>query len=256
MNEPTFYLSNSKLHDWETMCPIEWKAKHIDKTIEWGESQQMRWGIFFETLVIGSGIAGKSIELGYTELNSVFYPRVKAQAAKARKYLKILGGKIHERQEHIQAILTFDGQNIPIEGTLDVNYRIPPSRRIVIDLKLTGDTENEFGKFAWGAPEKMDLSQIIHYTTLHKLKYGGDFPEAQYWVFDNGKEMKEKLITVDISDEARYFHFQRLSDVYNQINMCIELDDWSPNNSYENCSNCKAKCVYERIMPEFYNVNL
>lgn len=256
MKEPIFYLSNSKLHDWEKMCPIEWKAKHIDKSVEWKETQQMRWGTFFETLVIGSGVGGKVIKLSAQEMNSVYYERVKAQAKKCRGYLKLYGGEVKSRQEYIRGIIHYNGQDIAIEGGLDIRYWIGDERRIVIDLKLTGDTENEFGKFSWGSPEKMDLSQIIQYTTLHQLKYGGDYPEGEYWVFDNGTEMKEKLITVDISETTRLFHFQRLADAYNEILFSLQMDDWTPKNTYENCSKCLAPCKFRRIMPEFYKISI
>ena len=254
----SFKLSNSKLHDWETMCPIEFKAKHITKDYpEFVPSEQMNWGNWFETLVIGGGINGAfRIAPGSKMDNSVYKSRVEKQAADCRAYLKLLEGKTASYQEYITVKLkSNDGeQEMDIEGTLDIR-RIVSALQVIIDLKLTGDTENEFGKFAWGAPEKMDLSQIIQYYLLVLLKYGSA-PEAHYWVFDNGKEMKQKLIKCTISDYAIEQHIDRLFKAWDEITMAIAMDDFEPKNTWENCSKCKSPCKFKRVMPEYYLIEL
>lgn len=257
-----FYISNSKMHDWESMCPITWKAKHIDKIIEFSPTEDMEWGNYFETLVIGSSIGGRVFDFTDDPMHvkmykSEFRARVEAQAKDCRRYLRALGGKIIP-QEYIQAeVADASGQMIPVEGTLDVRCLLKDStRRMVIDLKFTGDTENDFGKFAWGSPERMDLSQIKHYGMLDQIKYGGEYPETQYWVFDKGKDLKQKLINCEVTEFALIDHIDRLSRVYNEIMECIVMDDWPPKNTFANCRNCPVKCKYERVMPELTEITL
>lgn len=258
-----FYLSQSKLRDWDEMCPIEFKKKHIDKKWDFEPTEEMDWGNYFETLVIGGGINGafsfdKSIH-GPKMLKSIHKERVEIQAKLCTDWLKMNGGKVYQRQEYIRTeVRDASGQLIPIEGTLDVTYMFMGGQMAVIDLKLTGDTENDFGKFAWGAPEKMDLTQIIHYGLLLKLKYELDyFPITQYWVFDKGKDLKNKLINVKVSESALYYHIERLSQTYNEIATSMVMDDWKAKNTYENCVKCQVEnCKFKAVMPEFYEIEL
>lgn len=264
-----FRLSNSKMRAFETMCPVEFKAKYIDKIIEWETTVPMKWGSYFETLVIGGGIGG-AFDIDAPEnkkmKDSVFYDRVHAQAKKCKAWLKTLGGKTKSRQEYIQAeVKDASGQLILIEGTLDIVYCMMDGRIIIIDLKFTTDTDNDFGPYAWRDPSKMDMSQIIHYALLYKIKHGVDLPGTEYWVFDSKKEMKEKLVKVGsvdqnglaiISDYSLHAHIERLSEVYNEITLAIAMDDWTPKNTYANCSKCKAKCKFERVIPEYDIVEL
>lgn len=262
-----FRISNSKLHDWESMCPIAFKAKHIDKDpkFQFEPSIEMEWGNYFETLVIGAGIGGRVFDFetsphGKTMKTSVHRERVEEQAKACRRYLRLLGGKMKSKQEYIQAeIEDFEGVVIPIEGTLDILYAFIDAKLRVIDLKFTGDTENDFGKFAWGHPEKMDLSQIIQYSLLVKLKYElEELPESQYWVFDKDADLKQKLINVTISQGALDAHIERLSEAYNAITMAMTFNDWPHKNTFENCSKCPLNetCKFARIMPEYYEVEL
>lgn len=263
-----FKLSNSKMRAWETMCPVEFKAVHIDKTVEWATTEPMQWGNFFETLVIGGGINGAfdidTAEGGAKMKKSVFYERVQEQSVKCKAWIKALGGKIKSRQEYISVeVEDSSGQLIPIEGTLDIVYFMQDGRVIIIDLKFTTDTDNDFGPYAWKDPSKLDMSQIIHYALLYKIKYKTDMPSTEYWVFDSKKDLKSKLIKVGsgdknnvISDYSVFMHIERLSQVYNEISLAIAMDDWTPKNTYANCSKCKAKCKFERVIPEYDIVEL
>lgn len=251
-----FILSNSKLRDWETMCPIQFKAKHIDKTIVFKPTIAMKWGSYFETLVLGGGIGGafnmKTDEDGPKMERSVFYDRVRTQAERAILLLKAYGGKTLSRQEYIRTeVRDAAGQLIPIEGTLDRRSFIEElNRQCVIDIKFTMDTENDFGDYGWGNAKGMDLSQIVHYGLLVHLKHRVDYPITKYWVFDSKPEMKYKPIDVVVSEGAIYNHIERCSTVYNQIMTSIVMDDWQPHNTFKNCSVCPVKCKYERTVPE------
>lgn len=260
-----FRLSNSRLRDFESLCPMEFKSKYITKEYpEFVPTMPMELGNMFETQAIGGGINGavtiNNSIYGDKIAKSEYYPRVVAQAEACKVYLKTIGGKILSRQEYISVQLTSNDGNqvMTIEGTLDVRYQWIDGKMVVIDLKFTADTENEYGdKFTWGALEKMDMSQIIHYVLLVKLKYELDYiPDGYYWVFDHKKEMKQKLIKVTVSEYALHMHIDRLFEAWNKIQLSLAMDDWEAHNTWDNCRNCKAKCRYERIMPEFTLIDL
>lgn len=251
-----FYLSNSMMNDWETLCPLVFKAKHIDKKIEFKSTEDMIWGQIFETLCIGSSVGGQIIVATDKQKASAYWPRVKHQAMEVIKYLRLLGGTVISRQQYYKCEITDNnGQVIKICGGYDIHYQMPDGTKIVIDIKLTGDTENDFGKFAWGSPEKMDLGQSIQYSLIHKIVFSEPCG-FQYWVFDKGVDFKKKLIDVQISEVAEFHHIERLSQVYNEIMMAIQMDDWQPKNTFANCSTCPCPCKFRRIMPEMTTVNL
>lgn len=253
-----FHISNSLLHNWEDMCPRVFKARHIDKLpeAEFKTTEDMRWGLIFETMAIGAAVGGKKIEADEREKMSIFYPRIKAQAMKVRQFLKRSGLKVIERQAYHHAVIRDAQMNeVRIMGGMDLLCERADGTRVIIDIKLTGDTENDFGKFSWGSPEKMDLSQSIHYTILHEAVF--DQPcEFKYWVFDKGKEVKQAMINIEISDAARYHHIERISQAYHEITFAIATDDWGYKNTYDKCSVCPVKCKNERVLPEEQTVRL
>lgn len=257
-----FVFSQSKLRDFTEMCPIEFEAKHIRKKYpEFEPTLEMELGNWFETIVIGGGINGAfdfaKSKFGDKIRNGVYYDRVIAQAEYCKYMLKEVGGKVQSRQEYIRETLTHpDGRTMQIEGTLDIRYLWMDGKMVVIDLKFTGDTENEFGKFAWGTPEKMDLMQIVHYALLIKLKYKLDYiPDGHYWVFDKEKSLKKKLIRCEISEDTMYAHIERLFEADAEIQMGMQFG-FQPDNRWENCCKCKAKCQYEKKYPEYTVIKL
>ncbi len=257
MKDGVYYLSNSEMQDWESgMCPKVWKAKHIDKTIDFEPSEPMMYGSWFETLAIGSGVGGKITQPTPKMEKSDYAQRVKDQAADCRRYFKVMGGKILSRQEYIFTEITDgEGQVLPICGGLDILYGFPGTDKpnIIIDLKFTGDNESDFGKFQFGNPEKVNPQQSIHYKLLHKAKYGTE-AEFQWWVFDKTPSVNQKRIGADISEVTEAIHIDKVSRVYNEIIMAMELDDWGVKNTFDNCRSCLCKCPYERILPELVEV--
>lgn len=258
-----FPISQSKLAAFDSMCPIEFKAKYITKEYpEFEGSFEMACGNYFETLVIGGGIGGafnlETSPFGAKIKNSVYNDRVIEQAEYCKKFLKSVKGKILSRQEYIKETLThFDGRTMLVEGTLDIRFEWSDGKMVIIDLKFTGDTENDFGKFAWGTPEKMDLTQIVHYALLIMLKYKLDYiPDGYYWVFDKDKDVKKKLIWCKISQSTIDRHIERLFKAHDELSFAIEFDSFQPNNTWENCSKCKAKCEFETKMPGYTIIEL
>lgn len=257
MHEGQYYLSNSEMSDWESgMCPQVWKAKHIDKTIDFTPTEAMLYGSYFETLAIGLSVGGKITQPTDKMAKSEYNNRVIAQAKDCRRYLKTMGGKAVSYQEYIYTTISDnDDQVIHICGGLDILYGFPGTDRenIIIDLKLTGDNDSDFGKFQFGNPEKINPTQAIHYKLLHKAKYGTE-AQFEWWVYDKSPSMNQKRIGAEISEITEAIHIDKVSRVYNEIIMCLELDDFGYKNSFDNCRNCPIKCAYERILPDLIEV--
>jgi hypothetical protein len=187
---------------------------------------------------------------------SEYYPRIQQQAADCRRYFKALGGKILSRQQYIYtSVIDADGQEILICGGLDVLYGFPDQERnkLIIDLKLTGDNENDFGKYQFGNASKINPQQAVHYTVLHEAFFKK--PAAfEYWVYDKSPSMKQNRIGVELSEIGRLLHIEKCSRIYNEITMAIELDEWDYRNTFSNCRDCPVKCEWERILPDLIEI--
>lgn len=261
MHDGRYYLSNSEMNDWEAMCPRVWKAKYIDRLPElWQESPDvtvMDWGVLFETLAIGSGVDGKTVpeEKVAKMKKSDYYARIAKQAEDCRRYFKALGGKILSRQEYIfTSFFDADGQLIYVCGGLDINYQFFDQRpNMIIDLKLTGDNDNDFGKYQFGNPDKINPQQAVHYKMLHLFKYGEE-ASFQYWIFDKSPSMKQNRIGVDLSEVGLLLHQDKCSRIYNEITTAMALDDWDYRNTFDNCRNCVVKCDMERVLPDLVEI--
>src|SRR5690606_6730844 len=123
-----FRIRNSMLNDWEEMCHLAFRARWFgtpdeQKLMDIGHLQAIRWGSYFEQLVLGSGVGGKVIELTDKELRSEYYPRVKRQASIARGFifetLKGMGYPFMKAQERLETTFTIDGMQVPYEGNAD-----------------------------------------------------------------------------------------------------------------------------------------
>lgn len=261
MKEEILYLSNSMLRDWESLCPIafskRWFGTDEEKALfSLDEVQVIRFGVFFETLCIGSGVNGKTVELTPKEKNSVYYERIKNQAKLCREYLKAMDGKMVATQEYLKGSFVWLGQTIYICGNIDIRWRFSDGRGANIDLKSTGDTENTFGDYAWGKIEKMDISQMEQYSLLYFLNFG-EWPESYYLVFDLSKAEKFVPIKVNISEWSIEEHKERVAKAYNEITECMMLDYWEPKNTYSNCKTCPLNqtCKYANKFPEIVQIN-
>lgn len=256
-----YYLSNSEMRDWEEMCPRVWKAKYIDLLPElWEDTEDINvrdWGTEFETLAIGSGVNGKMVpEAKRVKMKkSEYYTRIQQQAAECRGYFKALGGKILSRQEYIYtSFFNADGQIIYVCGGLDVKYGFfDGTKNLIIDLKLTGDNDNDFGKYQFGNPDKINPQQGVHYKALHLFKYGEE-ADFQWWIFDKSPSMKQNRIGLDLSEVGLLLHQDKCSRIYNEITTAMALDDWDYRNTFNNCRNCPVKCDMQRILPDLVEI--
>jgi len=256
MHEGRYYLSNSEATDWETMCPRVWKAKYIDCIVKDEPSEAMLYGSWFETIAIGSGVQGKVTEPTPTMLKSVYAERIRAQAADCRRYFKALGGKIIARQPYLYTIIKDnEGNDLPICGGLDLLMGFDDGRNnLIIDTKMTGDADADFGKFQFGNVDRINPQQAIHYKLIHKAHYGTE-ADFNYFVFDKSEALKQKIINVVVSEVSELLHIDKFARIYAEIDIAMQLDDWGYVNTFDNCRNCPVKCAYERVLPNIIDLN-
>lgn len=252
------------LNDWEEMCGLAFKArwfgtKEEKELMDIGDRPAIRWGSYFEQLVLGSGVGGKIIELTIKEKSSVYYTRVKEQAETARGfifgYLKEQGYPFWKAQVQLTTEFEVDGEIIPYEGNADSLLGEPNKPTMVLDTKFTGDTTNTWGKYAWGKPETMDMGQLVGYTEACNQIYGVR-PIPMYYVADSKEEKRVEPIMPEFSSEYVYSYMYRLKSVYIDIRQALVWNHWSPKPSYNECSNCPLKNICDKAVkiPEIKTV--
>lgn len=239
-------IRNSMIKDWYSLCQLAFKARWFGseeekKLMSLDHVQAIRWGSYFEQLVIGSGVGGKVIELSTKEVQAVYYERVKRQAKEARRIL-LQENNFHFLKGQVQLLgeVVVDGIKIPVEGNIDMmfsNSKHDPTPSLNIDLKSTADAENEFGDYAWGKPETMDMGQMVMYRELVLINYNV-IPLSRYYVADLTKQERVEYLEPDFSEEYIYNYFSKVKDVFIGINKALNFDYWVPDNSYNTCKNC------------------
>lgn len=247
------------MRDWESDCPRVWYEKWIKQNpVYQFTSDAMERGNVFETLVIGMSV-GKVATMPSDKLKkSVYYERILKQAEDAKKYLRLLGGKVLAVQEELSGVVTdSQGREVPIKGNLDIRYGWPnkPGRNAVIDLKFSADAENTYGKFNWGDISSMDCSQAFQYYILHKLNFPHlPYPEFQYWIFDDSAAMKKGRYRIKISDATVFNHIERMSKAYHEIKQCMETGVWPGIKKFSVCDSCKTPCADQVMAPEIIEI--
>lgn len=239
-------IRNSMLKDWYSLCQLAFKARWFGtdeekKLMSLDHVQAIRWGSYFEQLVIGSGVGGKVIELTDKEIKSVYYNRVKNQAKEARRIL-LQESKYHFLQGQVQLFgdIEVDGMIIPVEGNIDMMFsdnEFDTTPVLNLDLKSTADAENEFGEYAWGKPETMNMGQMVMYRELVMINYG-IIPKSQYYVVDLTDKERVEHLEPEFSEEYIYEYKTSLTNAYIAISKAVKYDYWIPDNSYNKCKKC------------------
>ena len=259
-----FRIRNSMLNDWEEMCGLAFRARWFGtpeekQLMDISDRPAIRWGSYFEQLVLGSGVGGKTIELTSKEYSSVYYKRVKSQAEIARHFifgfLKEKGYPFWKAQVQLITDFEIDGMTIPYEGNADALLGEPFKPTLVLDTKFTGDTTNTWGKYAWGKPEQMDMGQLAGYSKAIQQIYGTN-PAAMYYVADSKEEERVEPISVEFSNEYIEYYLYDLKTAYVEIKQSIAFNYWPLKNSYNTCSQCPLKntCSSAIKIPEVKTV--
>lgn len=253
----SFYLSQSALKDWKSMCPIQWREKwkkyENEEDNPWyiGDRPVIRLGNWYEQQVIGISRGGKTTELTTTERKSAKGRYAASQAKLTKEWLRSLPGKIRGVQQELKAEFWHNGTLVKIIGNLDIDFAYDNGTPLVIDLKLTGDRDTTFGYFKWGDIENMDITQMKQYKLLSWLNYGIE-PETKYHVIDVSTKMKVGLFNIIISDQTMEEYKDLLAEVYKEIAESFMLNVFEPKNTYDNCSICPiaSQCKFRNEKPD------
>lgn len=252
-----FELSQSKLDDWLTMCPIQcevkWRHYENEEDNPWyiGDREIVRLGNWYEQQAIGMSRGGKITHLTSKERNGAKGQYAAIQAKNTKEWLRSLDGKIMAVQEEVRSSFERNGITVRLIGHTDVRFQYSNGRQAIIDLKLTGSRDNTFGKFKWGDIQNMDVKQLKQYKLIHLLNWGEE-PETKYHVVDVSNTLKVGIFNIIISDITMEAYMDLVTEVYAEIAESYMLGFFKPKNTYDNCSVCPiaSTCKYRNDTPD------
>lgn len=248
------------VNDWQEMCQLAFKARWFGadeerELMDIGDRENIRWGSFFEQIVLGSGVGGKVIELSDKEKKSEYYQRTVRQAETARDFLfKRLGLPFREAQVAVDVDLQVGDMIIPTSGNWDSAFGHHTTEAI-IDTKYTADTTNTFGKYSWGAPEKMDMGQGVMYSEQSN-KINGFLPRFLYYVADRSNKERVEVIEPELTKVYREEYLWLMRDIYIEISQAISFNYWENKASYNECKQCplRDRCPKAVTIPEIKHI--
>lgn len=237
-------LSQTSVKDLEneSTCPVRWKAQWIEGKITSPSTDAMTKGKYFEQLVLGSGAIDGEIVEDLPRLKngdkSVDQIRIEEQAELCKEMLfnkeseHYLGFKVKDVQ------VRFDSGDRPI--VLDILAEDETGMDVDLDLKLTKDVTQTYGKFGWGNIEHLDYLQQVHYHNVFKEVTGKDI-RSILLVFDYSPNKGVKLIELDVTDAAldeAQIRFEAVEEVVDHYNK----HGWIHLPSLKECEGCPLKC--------------
>lgn len=243
-------------------CPRKWNAIYIEKTSPQIEKAVFTKGKVFEQLAIGKSAGEEDTPIPLLKNGDVpaEYKRIIEQAKLAKNYIfPMYGIEIEAIQfNHHMYYGEIEDVSVSLEGTMDIIGKmfdpdISKTKKTdcIIDLKLTGNLNTQFGDYSWAYPMNMDHTQAYMYTHLYEDLKGLRVP-FYYMVFDykaNSPEYKIFKKNVGPTEIAELKESIRSATVkYKQL---YELD-FPEVPSYENCKHCTLKDVcksYTAVRP-------
>jgi hypothetical protein len=182
-----FFCGNPRPH-----CPTYIRAL-MEKKIVSTPTEAMRKGSFFETLGLGSGAMGQSVEdlprkaltknqerdnrialskgqpqIYYGE-KTIDQIRIESQAQTFKRECSRLGVAVVPPYNTQVQIYKQWSEDVMLVGELDIFPTLlmrEEPELVIVDLKLTQDLTSTFGEFAWGDYESMDKFQGFLYLYL------------------------------------------------------------------------------------------
>jgi CRISPR/Cas system-associated exonuclease Cas4 (RecB family) len=201
-------------------------------------------GKFFEYLVIGSTVDGVVPKL----------PPIKTGQSKDEK-------DIIELAEYAKDLLfkKMKLEIVKVQPKCEFNnckampdlIGILNGKKYLCDLKFTETKENDsWGEWCWGKPEKIDMTQAIHYVYTYAM--ANEPLPFLYLVF--GKTKWFKAIEVNVSDNTLMNHRERLQVYQYSVDEGLFL----PCNDFSICNNCdyNSVCDKKKETPEIIMINL
>lgn len=260
------YLSQTMLKSHETMCPLAFSKKFFgndqEKRIFDRYTDPMKRGVLFETLAIGMGMGGKTAVEGDVPPTSVQFARIKHQAKLYQEWEKANGFKVVGTQVDIKVKVEWEGGVYFASGNVDRMLRDKNGILTDVDLKFTGDKDDEYGPYQFGNPKRIDWTQIIHYGDITSIKYGEEEVRKMYYVADGKPSMGVKVIELKTQPHHIWEHRNRCQTAYNEILSCMIADTWAPRPTKNECQKCPLndpdklfgtgieRCKFARSIPE------
>ncbi len=270
-------------NDINDYCPKRLYETYLTGNYNNPPSLSMEKGLYFESLALGKGRSGSLFDLPrlINGNKSIDQQRIDNQAhmfsmvADMYKMSIIKDGKLCNVQVPASMelqIKEYPDVKLKLTGGLDIVSPIDVPKTdykydmAVIDLKLTMSRFNEHGKYCWGVPQYLDLTQGVLYSTItglpffyllfdYKEKTGNGhilIPVATMAMFPNGLQ--------DPKDEQYYNSAkQRLVDLRVNVKtaveqvMMIDSQGYPERPSYSNCERCPLSKLYPNGTCEYVN---
>lgn len=227
-------------------CTEKIRMTRIEQAVEEKPTEPMMLGRYFEDqcLSLKRNDPSPLLKSGAKPAHVL---RVDEQVLNFRKVYKEYNMKVSSVQEEIVLPYATD-EELKIEyyvgGILDFTSSIHDDvlgyqPEAIIDLKLTGSINQEFGDFSWRYPANMDHIQAQMYVRLYEQKYGKRLP-FYYMVFDYKIDSDYTIIRKNITqmdmlelDESIRKTMEAISGLYR--------DGTTYFPSYDNCNRCPLK---------------
>lgn len=208
------------------------------------ESESMEKGNYFESLIVGctsDGTIVNDLPRLQTGKKSVEQIRIEQQAEKCKDLLAN-HFKFTEKGKQVEFVAQLNDHfyirtYVDIMGEADSEYI--RSSNVVIDLKLTENTENKFGDFCWGTPEFIDHTQAYLIDFLYDQKFHVK-PDFYYFVFGYNPAMGFKFLKKQVSEVDRMEMVRKMEYAMERVAI-FESEGWKEFPTYSNCKNCPIK---------------
>ncbi len=243
-----FKLSYSSLKDFEdpSICIESWFRKWVIKDNRKEATKPMQRGNYFETIAMQDyGKKSRPLWEAPDGDTSVITKRIKEKAEIASSYF-------NKDSKNFQGINITD-TDVLIEltdtkGVLDILGKDEDENTCVVDLKLTANSENNFGYVNWNS-DNLDATQLLFYRCLLQGKYPDikDNVRLFYFVFDYAPANNQPIIIEKQYDD---FMVQALIDRVETFFSFFDGADWGYydevryNPTAKNCGDCIIDCPY------------
>lgn len=253
------------------ICPKKYYLEEITGEHKRQSTKAMAKGHYFEYKLWGTlpkeghiPVAPAGRAKGST---SVEYDRIDKQVALFPEIMKKHGITVARTDYKLE--VPFNNE-ILFHGTMDalVEYKGKP---YILDLKMTGNVNAQFGDFAWGNFQTLkmepDATGIYSHTQTvdgggkqmdviqaHAYMYLMEMFTKQRWgflygVFDSKPESEHKIIEIPYDKSERESLHDRMKGTRHKLNMFHELN-YQPIASEQECKSCKVLDCPIRIKPE------
>jgi hypothetical protein len=214
-------------------CPKKVKLE-LDGKHKRPASEAMIKGQYFEYILFGTkNREGQIPEIPLLKNGNKSTDQIRIEAQKDRFFevcrandIKFFGT---DRTFHVDLF------GVETFGTWD-GYGTYKKRPVVIDIKLPGNVDNDFGDFCWGDFEKMDKLQADQYM-LAGRKLDGIPYDFLYMIFDYKKNPGFKLIFVPYTPNTPLHVQSRISETVMKVES-HEREGWPAMGYEKECKTC------------------